>query len=163
MRMARYTLSGTSADFDFLLIGIMCQENMYYLVSAVNDVLGTDLSLSDNVPYNLKDGKLFNFSLFHFLSEELALEFFLVPNSSNLEQEPVANQEEADLFSEFNVEESVKLIKELPKTDYFIIVKGEDLHLQQFSIIEKLKKAKKILQVQIIEPKELPSRMNLVF
>ena len=57
----------------------------------------------------------------------------------------------------------MRLIKELPKTDYFVIVKGEDMHLHQFNIVEKLKAQQGILQVQLIEQRELPSRMNLVF
>ena len=62
-----------------------------------------------------------------------------------------------------DVDESVKLIKELPKTDYFIILKGEDLHNYQFKIVDKLKTIQEILQVQIIEANELVSKRNLIF
>lgn len=161
--MAKHTLNTGGGELDFLLIGLMSQDNLYSAVSAVNDAIGTDLALSDNIPYNLKEGKLFYFSLFYCASEEFGLEYYFIPNSSNLDSAGEKNTSGGDLFSELKVEESTKLIKELPKTDYFLIVKGDDLHLHQFKIAEKLKGAPGILQVQIIEQKELPSRMNLVF
>jgi hypothetical protein len=144
-------------------------------VSSVNSVLDIDLSLSDQIPYNLKEGKLFYFSLYHYLSEEFGLEYYLIPNSSNFEAPNInggfAKEREedlfggADLFSESHagVEEKTRLIKELPKTDYFILLKGEDLHLFRFKIMDRLKSVSSFLQVQNIEPRDLPSRMNLVF
>jgi hypothetical protein len=54
-------------------------------------------------------------------------------------------------------------VKELPQTDYFIIVKGEDLHYYQFKITEKLKTLSEVLQVQTIEAIDLPSKRNLIF
>ena len=161
--MAKHVLNNTGDDLDFVLIGIMCQENQYAVVTSINKALGTELALYDNVPFNLKDGKLFNFSLFNYVSEEFGLEYFLIPNNSNFEEGKIEPGGGEDLFADLNVEESTKLIKELPKTDYFIILKGEDLHLSQFKIIDKLKTIKEILQVQYIEPKDLPSKMNLVF
>ncbi|MCE3259108.1 MAG: hypothetical protein K0S12_749 [Bacteroidetes bacterium] len=159
--MAKHILN-TPGDLDFVLIGISSAENQYSVVSLVNEALGIDLSLSDNVPFNLKDGKLFNFSLFKYYSEEFGLEYCLIPNNSNFEADSAAGGS-ADLFSDTTVEESTRLIKELPKTDYFLILKGEDLHLFKFKIAEHLKSVKEILQVQNIEPGDLPSRMNLVF
>jgi hypothetical protein len=163
--MAKHTLNSGGGELDFLLLGLMSPENMYTTVSKVNDSLGIDLELSENVPFNLKEGKLFYFSLFNCRSEEFGLEFFFIPNSSNFDPQGNSdnNENAGDLFSELNVEETAKLIKELPKTDYFLIVRGEDLHLFQYKIIERLKQKEEILQVQMIEQKELPSRMNLVF
>ncbi|MCE3228410.1 MAG: Uncharacterized protein K0S32_2961 [Bacteroidetes bacterium] len=159
--MAKHVLN-TPTDLDFVLIGISSAENQYSLVALINETLGTDLALSDNIPYNLKDGKLFYFSLFRFFSEEFGLDYFLIPNNSNFEAENNAGGG-GDLFSDLNVEESTKLIRELPKTDYFLILKGEDLHLFRFKVLEHLKSIKEIIQVQNIEPGDLPSRMNLVF
>lgn len=168
--MAKHFLNNSNDDLDFLLIGLLSPENQYSIVSSVNKALGTEFTLSDNIPFNLKTGKLFYFSLYRYVSEEFGLEYFLISNNSNFEeahsQENVNFSEQenkGDLFSDLNVEESTRLIKELPKTDYFIILKGEDLHLFQFKIIEQLKTIKDILQVQTIEPRDLPSRMNLVF
>lgn len=161
--MAKHFLNNSTDDLDFLLIGLRSAENQYSIVTSVNEVLGTELVLSDNIPYNLKDGKLFYFSLFRYVSEEFGQEYFLIPNNSNFEESQNNKTGGEDLFADLNVEESTKLIKELPKTDYFLILKGEDLHLAQFKIIELLKTIKDIQQVQTIEPRDLPSKMNLVF
>ena len=161
--MAKYVLNTNSEELDFVLIGITSSENLYSIVNSVNYALGIELVLSDNVPYNLKAGKTFNFSLFRFLSEEFGIEFFLIPNNSNLEETKDNKTGGDDLFSDTNVDESTRLVKELPKTDYFIILKGEDLHMYQFKIADKLKTIKDIIQIQTIEPRDLPSRMNLVF
>ncbi|MBA3663455.1 MAG: IPExxxVDY family protein [Bacteroidetes bacterium] len=161
--MAKHTLNTSSDDLDFVLIGITSAENQYSLVTSINRAIGIDLALGDNIPYNLKGGKLFYFSLFRYVSEEMGLEYFLIPNASNLEINRDDGAGAGDLFSEHTVEESTRLVKELPKTDYFIILKGEDLHLFQFKIIENLKTIQEIIQVQNIEPNDLPSKMNLVF
>lgn len=161
--MAKYVLNNPSNALDFVLIGISSPENQYSIASHINNALGIDLSLSDNIPFNLKDGKLFYFSLFRFLSEELGLEYFLIPNASNFDRTHTENANTGNLFDDLNIDESTRLVKELPKTDYFLILKGEDLHLFQFKIIDLLKTTKEIVQVQNIEPNDLPSKMNLVF
>jgi hypothetical protein len=164
--LAKHVLHSSSDDLDFVLIGLMSPENQYSIITSVNEALGIDLQLSDHVPFNLKGGKLFYFSLYRYLSEEFGLEYFLISNASNFEQPNgslQADSETGDLFGGIEVEESVRLIKELPKTDYFIILKGEDLHLFRFKIMERLKAVQSILQVQSIEARDLPSRMNLMF
>jgi hypothetical protein len=161
--VAKHILNSNDEDFDFVLIGITCPENQYQVLSLVNDALKTNLFLSDYIPFNLKDGKLFRFSLYRFTDEEIGLEYFFIPNTSNFDEPNINNPVVNDLFAEINVDESVKLIKELPKTDYFLILKGEDLHRHQFKIIERLKTIGEIVQIQSIEPRELPSKRNLIF
>ena len=166
--MAKYVLNTSEEDLDFVLIGITCLENQYSIAALIDDALKIKLSLSSYIPFNLKEGRIFKFSLYNFLDEELGLEYFFIPNNSNFEEpNPNNNQENlrmtADLFASVNVDESVKLVKELPKTDYLLILKGEDLHNYQFKIIEKLKTLPEIIQIQAIEPQDLPSRRNLIF
>ena len=161
--MAKHVLNNSAENFDFLLIGLVSGENQYSIVSKVNQALGIDLALSDNISYNLKPGSIFHFSLYRHEDEELGLEIFLLPNNSNLEMAKADEKDGLDLFSGTGVEESARLIKELPKTNYFIIIKGEELHLFRYKISKKLKNIPEILQVQLIEPRDLPSRMNLVF
>jgi hypothetical protein len=153
----------TRDDFDFALLGIVCQENQYAMFSAINDVLKIDLRLSDYVPFNLKDGKLFKFSLYHFDDEELGLEYFFVPNTSNFAEPNINAAPSNDLFNDVDVDERAKLVKELPKTDYFLILKGEDIHHYQFKVMDKLKTLTEVLQVQSIEASELASKRNLIF
>lgn len=161
--MAKYVLNNSSNVLDFVLIGISSPENPYSIVSHVNNALGIDLALSDNIPFNLKDGKLFYFSLFRYVSEEMGLEYFLIPNNSNFDRTHGESENAGNLFDDLNIDESTRLVKELPKTDYFLILKGEELHLFQFKITELLKTIKEIVRVQNIEPNDLPSKMNLVF
>jgi hypothetical protein len=161
--MAKHFLHTTDEDFDFVLIGITCSENQYRLVSLINDALGLDFYLSDYLPYNLKEGNLFKFSLYRFIDEELRLEYFFVPNVSNNDEPRVKEFDPDDLFAGIGVDERVKLIKELPKTDYFLILKGEDLHTFRFKIMECLKTIPEIVQLQAIEPNDLASKRNLIF
>ena len=161
--MAKHFLHTTDEDFDFVLIGITCPENQYRVVSLINDALGLEFYLSDYLPYNLKEGNLFKFSLFRFIDEELRLEYFFVPNVSNNDEPKVNEFDPDDLFAGIGVDERVKLIKELPKTDYFLILKGEELHTFRFKIIECLKTIPEIVQLQAIEPNDLASKRNLIF
>lgn len=161
--MAKHILNTSENDFNFALLGIVCLENQYSILSLINDALQIKLRLSDYVPFSLKDSKLFKFSLYHYADEELGLEYFLIPNVSNFEEPNMNAGLVEDLFSGVDVDESVKLVKELPKTDYFIIAKGEDLHYYQFKIMEKLKTIEEIIQVQTIEANDLPSKRNLIF
>lgn len=166
--MAKYVLNTSEEDLDFVLIGITCLENQYSVAALIDDVLKINLFLSGYIPFNLKEGRIFKFSLYNFLDEELGLEYFFIPNNSNFE-EPNPNGPgdtsgiAKDLFANVDVDESVKLVKELPKTDYLLILKGEDLHNYQYKIIEKLKTLPEIIQIQAIEQKDLPSRRNLIF
>lgn len=166
--MAKYVLNSSEDDLDFVLIGISCPENQYAVLSIVDDALKINLVLSDYIPFNLKEGRIFKFSLYRFLDEELGLEYYFIPNTSNFEV-PIAIgtnlsvSATRDLFAGLEIDESVKLIKELPKTDYFLILKGEDLHNYQFKIIERLKHFPDIIQIQAIEPQDLPSKRNLIF
>jgi hypothetical protein len=161
--LAKYVLNTSDDDFDFVLIGLVCLENQYHVINAVNEALKINLILSDYLPFNLKDGKLFKFSLYHFIDEALGIDYYLIPNTSNFEEPNINETKSDDLFGGFDVDESVKLIKELPKTDYFILLKGEDLHNYQFKIVDKLKTIQDVIQVQTIEPNELSSKRNLIF
>lgn len=161
--MAKHYLNINDEDFDFVLIGLTFHGNQYEATVAVNETLNVNLYLSDIITLNLKENKVFNFSLFHFMDEELGLNYYFIPNSSNFEPPNMNDANPSGLFKGLEIEESVKLIKELPKTDYFLILKGEDLHYFQYKIIEKLKEIKDILQIQLIDVSELPSKRYLVF
>lgn len=161
--MAKYVLNTSEEDLDFVLIGITCPDNQYSVAALIDDLLKTKLRLSDYVPFNLKEGRIFKFSLYHHLDEELGLEYYFVPNASNFEEPSTGKQNRNDLFAGMEIDESVRLIKELPKTDYFLILKGEDLHNYQYKIIDRLKSHPGIIQIQAIEPQDLPSKRNLIF
>jgi hypothetical protein len=161
--LAKYILNTQEDDLDFVLLGITSPENQYQISSLINDYLKINLRLEDYVPFSLKEGKVFKFSLFQYLDEDLGLEYFFIPNTSNFEEPNVNTYAANDLFSGMDVDESVRLIKELPKTQYFLILKGEDLHQYQYKIIDTLKTIPEIIQIQSIEAKDLPSKRNLIF
>ncbi len=160
--MAKHVLNSSEDDLDFVLIGISCLEDQYTTVAAIDEALKIKMFLSDYIPFNLKEGRIFKFSLFRFPDEELGLDYFFIPNNSNLE-EPNITSGGNDLFAGIDVDESMRLIKELPKTDYFLLLKGEDLHNYQYKIIDKLRSVSEFIQVLPIEPQDLPSRRNLIF
>jgi len=161
--VAKHVLNSGIDDFDFTLLGMTSPENQYFMVSAINDALKINLSLNDYVSFVLKDKKSFNFSLYHFSDEDLRLEYFMIPNGSNFEEPKKNTAVSNNLFSGIEVNESVRLIKELPKTDYFLLVKGEEYYTYEHKIIERIKTIPEIIQVQNIEPTELPSKRNLIF
>lgn len=160
--MAKHTLGSNDDELDFALIGITSPEDQYTMVTLLDNALQITFRLSDYIPFALKTSRIFHFSLYHYFDEALGLELNLVPNSSNLEQQGNTPQS-TDLFAELDVDEKVRLIKELPKTDYFLILKGEDLHNYSYRMVEKIKAIPGVVQVTTIEPADLPSKRNLIF
>ena len=148
---------------DFVLIGISCADDQYRVTSIVSDLLGITLRLSDYVPFNLKSGKLFSFSLYRHSEEALALEYYLLPNTSNFEQPGTDQAPSGDLFSGQEIDESTRLIRELPKTDYFLMLKGEMKEHYQFRVLQLLRDSDDFTKVQVIDPLTLQSRNNLLF
>jgi hypothetical protein len=160
--LAKHYLNTPADDLDFLLFGIVSGDSQYRVVSLLNGGLGIDLTLSEFVQLTVKPRKMFSFSLFHYQDEELSLEYYFIPNISNSD-DLSARPQAADLFSEVNVEERARLIKELPKTDYFLIVRGERATTYGQRIMETLKQVEGLGRVQSIEPAELASSRNLIF
>jgi hypothetical protein len=68
-----------------------------------------------------------------------------------------------DLFASQAVEERARLIKELPKTDYFLIVRGESLEIYEYKVVEVLKGVADFTQIQQIQVDELKNASNLIF
>jgi hypothetical protein len=161
--MAKHFLSNNVNELDFTLTGITTAHDPYTVVAIVDEYLKTQFYLSDIIPFNLKDNKLFNFSLYRFYDEVLGLEYCFVANTSNFEDPRSNNKPEPGLLAEIVVDERVRLVKELPNTDYFLIMKGEDMLHQQQAIMERLKQVPEFIQVQRLEVKSLPSRRNLIF
>ncbi len=134
------------------------------MVSLINNCLQIDLSLNSFIDLNLKKDKIFTFSLFTFLDEGLRIEYVFIPNLSNFESQKALNViNEKNLFNNQVIEEQARLLYELPKTDYLIMLKGEEVFNYRLKISEQLKKINAIIQLQNIEPNNLPSKRNLIF
>jgi hypothetical protein len=157
--MAKHQLGSSGNELDFQLFSISTSMNQYEAVSAVNAALGTDLALEGNVPMNLRDGNMFSFSLFGYTDESLALEYLLVPNASNAVPAPPPGR---GLFESVGVEETTRLVKELPRTDYFLIVKGETHPHLMHRMLECLQAVEGFIAA-MIRVDDLPSRKNLIF
>lgn len=162
--MAKHVLN-IPDDFSFLLIGLACTENQYVLSNAINNVLNIDLTLENYIDLSHRIGKAFKFSFFSFNDEALNIEYNLIPNRSNYIEKEANDKNNGDLFSLFNetVDESSRLIPELTKTDYFLIVKGDEFYHFSYKITEALKKIPEIISIQEIIPEKLNSKNNLIF
>ncbi len=163
--MAKYVLDTKADDFNFLLIGIGCNNNQYVLANAINEVLQIDLQLENYIDLSHKIGKEFKFSFYSFLDEEFNIEYNLIPNRSNNSQSSEDTKVASDLFSAFNetIDESSRLIPELTKTDFLLLVKGDEFYHYSYKITEALKKIQDIITIQEIIPDNLSSRNNLIF
>jgi hypothetical protein len=162
--MAKYTLERPD-DFNFLLYGIVCSENQYVLVNAINAALHIDLQLEDYIDLSHRMGKDFTFSFFSFMDEEFNLEYNLLPNRSNNTPKEKQEENSGDLFSLFSegVDESSRLIPELTKTDYLLLIKGDEYYNFIYKISEALKNIPEIISVQDVVPEKLSSKSNLIF
>lgn len=158
----RYSLDADAEEFNFLLIGISCALDQYSVVTILNKQLNIDLGLQSIVPYHLKGNNTFSYNMYACEVPELYLEFNLISNLSNFESD-IIDSASNDLFATQAVEERARLIKELPKTDYFLIVKGESLELYEYKVVEALKGVADFTQIQQIQVDELKSGSNLIF
>ncbi len=155
----------TQDDFDFLVIGIVCPENQYILVNKINHVLNIDLRLDNYIDLSHRLGKDFKFSMFNYLDEEFNLEYNFLPNRSNYSANEKTGANTGNLFSLMNenIDESSRLIPELTKTDYFLLIKGDEYNHFIYKITEGLKQIPEIISIQEIIPDKLNSKNNLIF
>ena len=158
--MAKHVLNILPSSFDFLLLGITCGDNQYRVLSLLNDALEVEFTLSHYVPLNVENS-VFSFSLYKYSDEDLRLEYFLIPNLSNYH--PENKNPEGNLFTGTQMDTRTRIVKELPKTDYFLMIKGEEMAGLDEKIKERLKKVREFQNVHIIQPEDLPSRSNLIF
>lgn len=163
--MAKHILHSDPEEFNFLLFGIACSENQYVLASSINSILGIDLRLESYIDLSHRMGKDFKFSFYNFLDEEFNLEYNLIPNRSNYVAKEGSDTQEGDLFSMFNenIDESSRLIPELTKTDYLLLIKGDEHYNYTYKITEALKKIPEIISLQEIIPEKLSNKNNLIF
>ena len=163
--MAKHTLHSDPEEFNFLLFGIACSENQYVLAASINSILSIDLRLESYIDLSHRMGKDFKFSFYNFFDEEFNLEYNLIPNRSNYVAKEGSDTQEGDLFSMFNenIDESSRLIPELTKTDYLLLIKGDEHYNYTYKITEALKKIPEIISLQEIIPEKLSNKNNLIF
>ncbi len=158
-----HVLNINDEDYEFALIGLSLIKDHYEAVISTNETLLIQLELNNTFHLSLSNNKLFRFSLFSFNDADFGIEYIFIPNASNFEEPNINQPTNSNLFSGIEVEERSYLVKELPKTDYFLILKGEEIEVHKHKVFQKLKTIKDVLSVQLIDVAELPSRSNLVF
>lgn len=165
--MATHNLDIYSEEhFDFDLFSITSTESIYRVLQQINHDLNIDLQLSDLLDYRHKEGEDFYFPLYHYLHEELNIEFYLLPNQTSFQPNKEPSQQTAfDLFGG-EVEQTTRLLPELENSDYFLLIKGDNRYLHNHTIFETILKNpefKTVQEIFIEDIKDKKSRSNLLF
>ena len=165
--MATYNLDMNAEEhFDFDVFSITCTESIYRVIHELNNDLNIDMQLNDLLDYTHKEGEDFFFPVYSFLHEDLNIEFNLLPNQTSFQPNVKSKrQQPLDLFAG-EVEQTTKLLPELDKTDYFLLIKGDNRYLYNHTILETIQKNKQFIAVHelfIEDIKDKKSRTNLLF
>ena len=165
--MATHTLDIFDDEhFDFDIFSITSTETIYTIINALNQELNIDFKLKDLLDFNHKDGENFYFPLYTFWHNDLNIEFNLISNQTSFQPPETKNTNSAfDLFAG-DIERTTKLLPELEKSDYFLIIKGDNRYLHNFAIYEAIKKNKNFITVYEIyleNLKDKKSKTNLLF
>ena len=160
--MAKHVLNNTFESYDFSVIGISTRMNMYETLARINHALNIELAYTVNLPFPLSDGHEFQFAVFDFENTSMEMEFQFISNTSNLLPASKIKSTGDGLFSGITVDETARLVKELPSVDFFLSLKGkahEHRALSAASIIDSLEG---ITNAEILDLQSLPSRQNLL-
>ncbi len=164
--MATYNLDINAEEhFDFDLFSITCNESIYRIIHELNSDLNIDLQLNDLLDYTHKAGEDFYFPVYSFLHEELNIEFNLLQNQTSFQPSVKRKQQPLDLFGG-EVEQTTRLMPELDKTDYFLLIKGDNRYLHNHTILETIQQNANFIAVHelfIEDIKDKKSRTNLLF
>ncbi len=165
--MAVHTLDILNDEhFDFDIFSITSTETIYTIINALNNDLNIDFKLRDLLDFSHKDGEQFYFPLYTFFHEELNIEFNLVSNQTSFQPtESLNSKKDFDLFAG-DVERTTKLLPELENSDYFLIIKGDNRYLHNFSIFEAIKKNENfitVFEIYLENLKDKKSKTNLLF
>ena len=163
--MATYSLDIHAEEhFDFDLFSIACNESIYRVILELNNDLDIDLQLNELLDYTHKEGEDFYFPVYSFQHVELNIEFNLLQNQSSF-QPTVKKKQATDLFAG-EVEHTTRLMPELDKTDYFLLIKGDNRYLYNHTILETIQQNSSFSTVHelfIEDIKDKRSRTNLLF
>lgn len=129
-------------DYEFCLIGIVCNDKDYRLCWKLNPLLNLRLAKSD-------DHKVehFRHSLFTYTNNDLFKEYYLFSNKG----------ENSDKRGEFR-----NLIEEHKNIDYFLIIKGQLDEEEKKNVLELIKKQENVSAAYLIEAISLKSKQNLL-
>jgi hypothetical protein len=127
--------------FNFILIGIACQNRDYRLCHELNGKLGIELRReSDYEIFNGKRMEKVSFSFYRYETEEDD-QYYLFSNKGKLGL----------------------LIPEQKQIDFYLMIKEQVKRMNEIELINRLKEVQVILGVFKTDPKKLKSRENLLF
>ncbi len=157
-----------SADehFDFDVLSITSNESVYRIIHELNNDLNIELELQELLDFTHKEGEDFYFPVYGYTYEEINIDFHLLPNLTSYQpkKQPTIKQL-PDLFAG-EIEHTTKLLPELDKTDYFLLIKGVNRYLYNHTVLETLQQNKQFTAVHEIflsDIKDKKSRSNLLF
>ena len=128
-------------DYDFILLGILCQEKDYRICYEINKKLGMQFKKEEDLEIIInKQKESSGFSLYSCMNEDEDY-FYLISNKS--------------LKGSF--------IPEQKQMDYFLMIKGNLSREENKKIIQELKQIPVIMGVYELEPGKLKSKENLIF
>ncbi len=164
--MATYSLDNNANEqFDFDIFSITTTQSVYRVIFELNQALTIDLQLNDLLDFTHKDGDDFYFSVYSFFHHELNLEFNLLPNHTSFQPTKKTSILPTDLFGG-NIEKTTKLLPELEKTDYFLLLKGDNRYLHNHTIYQAIHLNPNftlVRQIFIDDLKDKKSKYNLLF
>ena len=160
--MAKHILNNTFESYDFSVIGIATRMNLYETLAHVNLALNIELAYTVNLPFPLSEGHEFQFAIFEYESSSMEMEFQFISNTSNLLPASKIQSTGDGLFSGMAVDETARLIKELPGVDFFLCMKGKAHEHRALSAAAIIDGINGITNAEIIDIQSLPSRQNLL-
>jgi len=140
--MAKIVLKFDSGDaFDFLLIGIICQQKDYRLCHELNRKLSLELTRQED--YELKTPKRMNAAKFPLFKYE---------------------NDDGDVFFIFsNKEKDDLLVPEQHQVDYFFMIQENFKRIELQDLINAIREINLVLGAYPIDVKNLKSREHFLF
>ncbi len=128
-------------DYDFLLVGLVCQAKDYRLCFEVNKTLGFEFCKIDDTEIQLNKQKEPSYFSTYLYENEDEISFYII----------------------FNRGTKGYLVPEQNKLDCFIVVRGPLRADQKKELVSNLKEIKLILGVYELDVKKLKSKENFIF
>jgi hypothetical protein len=128
-------------EFDFLLVGIVCQQKDFRLCHELNRQLALDLKRKED--FEIRNTKRMKNSVFSFFQYE---------------------NKDADIYYIFsNKGKDDFLLPEHRNVDYLMMIKENFKRIKEQYLIDEIKKIPSVLGAYALEVKKLKSKGNLIF
>jgi len=144
-------------EYDFRLIGLSSNTKDYFLCYTVNRILELDFVRQDDISFTIQDREAY-FSISFYDDEIMKRKYKLIHNKTYQTTEHKMNN--PSLFVDI---ETILLIPEMSKIDYFIQFFGQWGRAEWNEILRRLRRCPHIVAAAEINPLELKSKEYLIF